>query len=73
MNNESKHQRFRRLASSRGERILKDFELLGNLANRRNYEYSEEEVRKLFAVIEAELRDCKSKFVTSQRKRRIEF
>jgi hypothetical protein len=70
---ETKNQRFRRLAAARGDRILKEIGLLGNLSNDRNYEYSSEEVQKVFAAIEAELKDCRSKFVTTPRKRKIEF
>lgn len=73
MNRETKHERFKRLAQARGDRLLKDLELLGNLSNRHNYEYSEEDIRKLFGVIEAELRDCKARFRTATPKRRIDF
>lgn len=70
---ESKHDRFKRLAAARGERVLKDIALLGNLSHRGNYEYSEAEVRKLFATIEAELRDCKARFTSAKPRRRIEL
>lgn len=70
---ESKHQRFRRLAVSRGDRILREISLLGNLANRRNYDYTEEEIRKLFFTIDAELKECKAKFESKSGTRRIEL
>lgn len=63
---EGKNERFRRLARLRGERTLKDIRLLANLANRNNYSYSEEEIRALFAPIEAELRQTKQKFKKSE-------
>ncbi|MEA3549240.1 hypothetical protein [Pseudarthrobacter sp. C1] len=53
--------------------MLKEIALLGNLSNQRNYEYSDTEVQKLFAAIEAELKDCRSKFAHKSRQRRIEF
>jgi hypothetical protein len=53
---ESKNERFRRLASSRGARLLREIALLGNLANTKNYDYTPEEVEQLFAPIEEELR-----------------
>lgn len=70
---ETRAEKFRRLAAARGDRLLKDLELIGNLANRSNYEYTDDEVRKLFAVIEAELKDTKAKFTNGTGKRRIEF
>ena len=72
MINESTDSRFKRLAKQRGERALKNIQLLGNLSNRNNYEYSEEDVRHVFSVIENELRAAKARFKTS-RKREIKF
>jgi hypothetical protein len=62
MINESKDERFKRLAKQRGDRVLKDLELLGNLGNRNNYDYSEADVRKLFSALEEELRTAKARF-----------
>lgn len=71
---ETKNQRFRRLAASRGDRVIREIGLLGNLSNPNNYEYSREEVQKMFATIDAELKDCKAKFLGSTAsRRRIEF
>ncbi len=72
MSNENKNTRFKRLAKQRGERILKDIQLLGNLSNRNNYEYSDAEVRKLFTTIEEELRSSRSRFAV-KRKRQIDL
>jgi len=72
MRDETKHEKFKRLAKQRGERVLKDLELLGNLSNRNNYEYSDQDVRKLFSAIEDELRISKARF-TSNKKREIRF
>ena len=72
MTDESKSNRFKRLGKQRGERILKDIQLLGNLSNRNNYEYSESEVNKLFGTIEIELRSQKARFL-SNRKKEIKF
>lgn len=59
---ESRNDRFRRLAVTRGDRLIREIALLGNLANRKNYEYSSEEVEALFAPIEAELREVRALF-----------
>lgn len=60
--NENKEQKFKRLAKQRGDRILKDLQLLGNLSNKNNYEYSEADVSKIFAAIASELRSQRAKF-----------
>lgn len=54
----SLNERFRRLAATRGDRLIREISLVGNLANRRNYEYSLTEVVELFGPIEDELRDA---------------
>jgi hypothetical protein len=59
---EDKQAKFRRLAKQRGDRILKDMRLLGNLSNKNNYTYSEAEVKKLFATLEEELKYARSRF-----------
>lgn len=65
---ESKKAKFKRLAELRGERILKDLQLLSNLSNRNNYEYSEGDVKLIFSTIEEELRLSKMRF--QQKKKR---
>ena len=59
---ESRNERFRRIAATRGDRLIREIALLGNLANRKNYEYSPEEVEALFGPIEAELREVRALF-----------
>lgn len=68
MYEESKNERFKRLAKQRGERALKDIQLLGNLSNSNNYQYTDSEVNKLFSILEAELRSQKARFRTAKRK-----
>ncbi len=69
---ESKNAKFKRLARLRGNRVLKDVRLLANLANRNNYDYTDEEVRKLFGYIEDELKLARSSF-QRRGKRELEF
>lgn len=61
---ESRNERFRRLAEARGDRLIREIVLLGNLSNPKNYEYSEADVEALFGPIEAELRETRAKFAT---------
>ena len=64
--NEDKRDKFVRLATQRGERILKDMRLLANLSNRKNYEYTDEDVKKLFNAIEEELKTAKYSFMRNK-------
>lgn len=62
MPDETRNERFRRLAATRGDRLIREISLLGNLANRKNYEYTAEEVEALFRPIESELREVRALF-----------
>ncbi|MBE6035148.1 MAG: hypothetical protein E7222_10695 [Clostridiales bacterium] len=59
---QEKIKRFKRVAENRTNRIIEQIRLLGNCANKSNYQYSEEEVEKIFFAIEKELRETKSKY-----------
>lgn len=59
---ESKRQRFERLAEKRVTEALRRLRLVGNLANRANYEYSDDQVRQITDALDAELRQLKSRF-----------
>ena len=63
MDIDGKRDRFVRIAEQRTNHILDTLRLLGNCANKSNYEYSEEDVRKIFGAIERELRNTKNKFL----------
>jgi hypothetical protein len=41
---------------------LKVLDLIGNLSNSSNYDYSDEEVKKIFNSINSRMRDVQSKF-----------
>jgi hypothetical protein len=53
---------FERLAERRVNDAIKKLRLIGNLANRRNYEYTDKHAKKIVDVLEAELRILKAKF-----------
>lgn len=58
----TKRERFERLAVYRTNEVLKRLKVLGNCGNRSAYEYSEEEVNKIFAEIERAVKEARSKF-----------
>lgn len=59
---DNKRERFKRLAVYRTNEVLKRLNVLGNCANRSAYEYSEEEVNKIFSEIDKTVKNVKSKF-----------
>lgn len=74
MSDETRNERFRRLASSRGDRLIREISLLGNLSNRKNYDYSPAEVEALFGPIETELREVRALFDPMTRsERKVSF
>jgi hypothetical protein len=54
--------KFVELANLRVARAIKDLRLIGNLSNRRNYDYSEAESKRIVKTLEVELEDLKAKF-----------
>ncbi|WP_296740399.1 hypothetical protein [Mesorhizobium sp.] len=57
-----KRQKFVKLAEARVTRAMNDIRLIGNLSNRGAYEYTDEDVRKIFRVLQKELEGAKSRF-----------
>jgi hypothetical protein len=57
-------ENFVRLAEARMSKLLHCLDLLGNLSNRSNYSYDEEDVRKIFATLRKKVRDVEVKFHT---------
>lgn len=62
MPNESKRDKFVRLAEARTNKIIDMIRLLGNCSNSRVYEYNKDDVKKIFSTIEDELKIAKAKF-----------
>ena len=58
-----KRKKFVDLAEARVNRAIKDIRLIGNLANRNSYEYSEEDARKIVRVLQKELDSAKARFL----------
>lgn len=57
-----KGERFKRLATQRTNSVLKRLKVLGNCSNRSAYEYTEEEISKIFSEIEKTVRSVRAKF-----------
>jgi hypothetical protein len=50
------------LANARVNRAMKDIQLIGNLSNRSNYQYTERDVDLIFRALNDEIKNCRSKF-----------
>lgn len=69
MEQESRHVRFKRIAAKRTNDILEKIRILGNCSNKSSYEYTEEEVNKIFSEIDKQLKLNKAKFIAGKRER----
>ena len=69
---ERKRSRFIRIVERRVNRILDNLDSLGKCSNRKNYEYSDEDVKRIFSEIERKVKEVRSLFQdTSKSKRRF--
>lgn len=55
-------ENFVRLAEARTKKVLKDLDLLGNLSNRSNYSYTEEDVKLIFRAISKKLQETELRY-----------
>lgn len=58
----NKRERFKRLGTQRTNSVLQRLKVLGNCSNRSAYDYTEEEISRIFSEIERKVRETKSKF-----------
>ena len=65
----SRRVRFIRVAERRTRNILVALVRLANCGNRAAYDYSEEDVKKIFDAIELQLEVTRSRFKSSQEKK----
>lgn len=70
---DEKKERFIRIAERRTNNILEQLRLLGNCSNKNNYSYSEADVKKIFSVIEAELKVVKNRFNAKTNKEKFKL
>ena len=54
--------KFVELAQKRVTRAIKDLRLIGNLANKSNYNYTEDDVKKITNTLESEIKNLKKRF-----------
>jgi len=69
----SKLEKFEQLAEKRVSDTLKKLQLIGNLANKNNYDYTEAHVKQIIDTLENEIKSLKTKFGEEVKVRNTEF
>ena len=59
---EKDSDKFVELAEKRVSKALKDIKLIGNLSNKSNYSYSEEDVKKIHAALKKAVEEMHQRF-----------
>lgn len=58
----SKRERFLEMAEKRTQAVLEKLRVLGNCSNRQAYEYTAEDIQKVFSAIDQQLALTKARF-----------
>ena len=66
----SKEERFKLVAGRRVHNIINQIRLLRNCANKSNYTYTDEQIRKISNAIDEEWRNVKSEFNKGKSKKK---
>jgi len=66
-NKETKSETFRRLATKRTNAVIDKIRILGHCANPWLYEYTDDDVKRIFKAIDSEMKTVKSKFQNSSK------
>ena len=74
MNNAGKkHDKFVQLAEKRVTRALESIRLIGNLSNKSNYNYKEEDIKQILSALKFELDNLKTKFSSNNSSEKFQF
>jgi ABC-type Fe3+-hydroxamate transport system substrate-binding protein len=65
--------KFVELANKRVNKTIKDIQLIGNLANKQNYEYTEQQAKKIIKALQQELDAVKHSFANTHTSTRKTF
>ena len=73
MDTNQKKNRFITLANNRVNKALKQINLISNLSNKNNYEYTKDEVKQVIEALENEVKKCKDSFEKQLKETKKEF
>ena len=68
-----RRERFIALAEARTDKAIKAIQLVGNLSNRSNYEYTDRDVAQILKALESEVRVLRARFADSNSGRDSSF
>jgi hypothetical protein len=66
MKGERKEERFKRIARRRVQRVIDSIRSLSQCSNKRMYEWSDEQLNKIWGAIDKELETCKVAFESAE-------
>jgi hypothetical protein len=69
----TKRSNFVRLAEARVTKALKSIKVVGNLSNKANYEYTDQDINKIINALQTEINELKSRFKNKGSSDTIEF
>lgn len=72
----TRRARFENVAAKRTQKILDYLDILSNCSNKVNYEYNEEDIKKMFKAIREKVSDCESAFskeISKKNKNQFKF
>jgi ABC-type Fe3+-hydroxamate transport system substrate-binding protein len=61
----TKSIKFLELANKRVNKTIKDIQLIGNLANKQNYDYTEQQAKQIIKALQQELDEVKQSFINT--------
>ena len=70
---QTKRDKFVRLAEARTNKIIDMLQLLSNCSNSNVYDYTQQDVDKIFNAIDAEVKEAKKKFSKIESKKSTRF
>ena len=73
MRMQKNRDKFVELAEKRMRRTLKDIRLVGNLSNRSNYKYTNEDIKKIYKALRIAIDEMKSRFERKGDDEEIDF
>ena len=65
--------KFKRLAERRVNNVIKTIRLIGNLSNKSNYDYTDNDIDKIFSALNAEIKAARARFTSSDGNEKREF
>ena len=73
MEDSKNREKFVTLVEKRVTKVIKDLCLIGNLSNRTNYIYSEQDVKKILSVLQNEINNIKKRFGSEKEEQEVAF